>query len=580
MDAKLYLLTLSFLTFMFLAFFIFSKKKIQKIWPMLLGISPLIMIYALNSNLRIYSFHGFMHTGVVYQLLNGNIPPFNPVLGGQVMHYPWGWHCLAAFFTQLLTITPFYSFALINIVLLFFSMVLIYKISRLLIEDERANIFSVIVSLFAISPMDLYLNFRLIRLLHIKLPLEIRGVPAFDKFSNINGVPVGLVFFLLFLYSIIKLFQQKRVGSNGVLFFISVVGCGFFYPVMLPVIAASTVLVCSASVVINKDRYLAYDLKKIIIVVGLGLTAMVMLMPYFFSITAGMKTSIQFFDPNNASANILRYLVVTVPILLIIYINRNFLKDKLNRTVIFILLSVIVASFSCYIFISLPLESEYKYFMLSTVTLGILGGTAFYAMNHGFKKIVVFILLLLFLAPLYRNARWKSRFMNNVTDVSSLYAEKGRYLYSRNSEENELYQWVRNHTDKNSIFIDSELTIPVLAQRQLFIGMDRESTSKPLPAAMKGTNGSPGYGFTIDTFLRRVYGYDSALIDKRRAIVKSIYNPNQKLTDSEVETLFNAYENTYIVVRTKALEDKFRQGKLNQVFRSSKGHFILYQKES
>jgi len=243
------------------------------------------------------------------------------------------------------------------------------------------------------------------------------------------------------------------------------------------------------------------------------------------------------------------------------------------------LLLVVVASFSCYVFISLPLESEYKYLMLSTVTLGILGGIAFYSMNHGFKKIVVFILLLLFLAPLYRNVQLKLRFMNNITDVSSLYTEKGRYLYSKNSEENELYQWVRNHTDKNSIFIDSELTIPVLAQRQLFIGMDRESTSKPLPAAMKGTNGSPGYGFTIDTFLRRD-GYDSALIDKRRAIVKSMYNPNQKLTDREVETLFNAYENIYIVVRTKALEDKFRQGKLNQVFRSSKGHFILYQKES
>jgi len=579
MDAKLYLLTLSFLTFIFLVFFIFSPKRIKKIWLLLWGITPLIMLYALSSNLRIYSFHGFMHAGVVYQLLNGNIPPFNPVLGEQVIRYPWGWHCVASLITKVLAITPFNAFALINIVSLCLAMVLVYKISHLAIEDERANIFSVIVSLFAISPMDLYLNFRLIRHLHIKLPLDSRGIPAFDKFSNINGVPVGLVFFLLFLYSIIKLFQQKRVGSNGVLFFISVVGCGFFYPVMLPSIAASTVLVCSASVVTNKDRYLAYDLKKIIMVVGSGLTAMVMLMPYFFSITAGTKTSIQFFDPNNASVDILRYLVVTVPILLIIYINRNFLKDKLNRPVIFILLSVIAASFSCYVFISLPLESEYKYLMLSTVTLGILGGTAFYAMNHGFKKIVVFILLLLFLAPLYRNVQLKLRFMNNITDVSSLYTEKGRYLYSKNSEENELYQWVRNHTDKNSIFIDSELTIPVLAQRQLFIGMDRESTSKPLPGVMKGTNGSPGYGFTIDTFLRRD-GYDSALIDKRRAIVKSMYNPNQKLTDREVETLFNAYENIYIVVRTKALEDKFRQGKLNQVFRSSKGHFILYQKES
>ena len=548
---------------------------------MLLGISPLIMIYALNPNLRIYSFHGFMHSGVVYQLLNGNIPPFNPVLGEQVIRYPWGWHCVASLITKVLAITPFNAFALINIFSLCLAMVLVYKISQLVIEDEKANIFSIIISIFAISIMDLYLDFRLSRLLHISIPFEVRGVPIFDRFSNSNGIPIGLIFFLLSLFSVIKLFQNGKAGVNTLLYLISVLGCGFFYPAMLPGIAASTVLICLVNVILNKNGYFARDLKKVILLISALLLGILFLMPYFFSVTSGVKTQIQFFNLKTMHVKIVKYLMVTLPILVIIYINRAFFQHEVNKTAIIILFSVIVATLSCNIFISLPLETECKYFKLSTVTLGIVGGIAFYAMNQGYKKLVVFILLLLFLAPLYRHVQWKLRFQKKAPHVSHLYVEKGRCLYTKNSEENELYHWIRNHTDKNSIFIDSELTIPVLAQRQLFIGMDREAPFRPAPMGMKGIwGGQPGYGWTIDAFLRLMNGYDPDLIDRRQALVKGIYDINQKLTNKEMKAFFNTHKNMYVVVRTKELEDKFNQEKFDQIFRSSKGHFLVYQQGS
>ena len=111
--------------------------------------------------------------------------------------------------------------------------------------------------------------------------------------------------------------------------------------------------------------------------------------------------------------------------------------------------------------------------------------------------------------------------------------------------------------------------------------MDREAPLRPAPMGMKGIwGGQPGYGWTIDAFLRLMNGYDHNLIDKRQSLIKRIYDTNQKLTDTELKAFFNAHKNMYVVVRTKALENKFNQEKFDQIFKSSKGHFLLYQQGS
>ena len=569
------------LVLIWLVFFIFSKKRIKKIWLILLGISSLIMVYALHPNIRIYSVHGFVHTGIVYQLLNGNIPPYNPFLGGHVIYYPWGWHCVAALITKILNITPFYAFAIINIVSLFLAMVLVYKISGLLIEDEKANIFSVIISIFAITIMDRHVNSHLERLLHIKIPIDYRVIPVFDKFSHVNGLPIGLVFFLLFVYSIIKLFQNKNVTFSAIASLISILSCGFFYPLMLPGIVASTVFICLASIMYHNNGCFTHDLKKITLLVSVMFVAILSLTPYLLILISAIRTNVQFFNLEIMRVNAIKYFVITVPILVIIWIEKNFLKHKLNKQALVILLSVILANLSCFIFIRLPLESQYKYCILSTVTLGIVGGIAFSNMNRGFKKLLVFILLLLFIAPLYRKIQFKLSFRKNAPDASALYFEKGRYIYCKNSEENELYQWIREHTEKNAIFIDSELTIPVFAQRQLFIGMDRKETRRGLMRGMSDIWGvEPGYGYRIDTFLRLINGYDPDLLNRRQALVKSIYDTKKNLNDEKMKEFFDSHKNIYFVVRTKKIKHKFNQAKFKQVFRSSKGHILIYQKGS
>lgn len=599
MDVMVYLIGLSSLAVFWLIFFIFSKKRIPKLCSVLLGLSPLILIYILNPNLRIFSFHGFRHAGIVYQLLQGSIPPINPLLAGEVLQHPWGWHCVAALITRIFDITPFSSFAVINIISLCLAMVLVYKISQLVYKDEKANTFSVLIALFAITIMDLYVVGNLHSLFNLNIPFEHRGIPIWDKFSNSNGVPLGIVFFLLSMFSLIKLFQSKNLWGSTLLFLFSLLGCGFLYPAFLPGIIASTGLLCLVNLFSSRQGDFARDAKKIILLAGALAVGILSLSPYFLSITSGLKSQLQLFNLPWMSIKMIRFAAVTFPLLIIIFFNRRYLLHNTNRAALTVLVTFVIATLCCNIIFSLPLDTEVKFFMLSTMTMGIIGGIAIHAMSQRLNKLLVFFIVLLFLAPFYRQVQVKLLFQKDDPPVSDLYYERGKYLYSTSGEENELYQWIRNHTEKNSPVIDLQLTIPVLAQRQLFIGMDSEAPLKRTPRGMKDVfGGVAGYTSTIDSFLRFVNCYDPDLIDTRQAFVETLFGVNKKLTAAQMESLFTTYKNMCVVVRAKgmytvvrtqgayvmltrnALKRRFAASHFTQVFRSSQGNFLVFQKEN
>ena len=92
--------------------------------------------------------------------------------------------------------------------------------------------------------------------------------------------------------------------------------------------------------------------------------------------------------------------------------------------------------------------------------------------------------------------------------------------------------------------------------------------------------GGPGYSYRIDTFLRLINGYDPDLLNRRQALVKSIYDTKKNLNDEKMKEFFDSHKNIYFVVRTKKIKHKFNQAKFKQVFRSSKGHILIYKKGS
>jgi hypothetical protein len=523
-------------------------------------------MYALNPNSRVYSHHSFYRAGIAYQILNGFIPPRDCLFAGEPLHSPWGYPFLVACVSKVLNVTPFYSFAITNIISIILVIWLVFAISRLLIDDQRANVFSVIISIFGISifgtvgPKLLFPTFN--------NHLEFRATPAFTKFTTSCGDPVGLVLFFLFVYSIIKLFRNDKIIINSILFAISILGCGFIYPPMFPAVVFGTVAVCLGMAIMRKRNHFVCYFRRIVLISIILVSGILLLIPYWSVISSGVRQSVDLFDFRFVLRNLTIYLFWCLPIVVIIILNRKFLKSQLCKQPLIILSIIIVATAFSYIFVHLLASAEYKFLMLSTVSLGIFGGVAFYFMSQWCNRVVVFVLLLLFTIPSIKLVLWR---VKSLRDIPISYTEKGIYIYSTDTEENELYEWIRNNTPIDSIFIDTELNIPIFAQRSLFIGMDK-------------VGGDPTIGYTtnrdknIDVFLKQRHGHNTDLVNTRRSIVKYIYDRTEKV-NIDLDAIFGSQMNIYIVDREKYLVDKiFIYEKFDEVFKSSQGNLCVYQR--
>jgi hypothetical protein len=68
--------TLWFAAAVFLLLYtILLGRKLSSLWLILAGIAPVVIVHVVNPSFRVWSFHSLLHGGIVYQILNGNLPP-------------------------------------------------------------------------------------------------------------------------------------------------------------------------------------------------------------------------------------------------------------------------------------------------------------------------------------------------------------------------------------------------------------------------------------------------------------------------------------------------------------------------
>jgi hypothetical protein len=541
-----------------LLYLVLSRVRIPKIWLLVWGICPVIIVYALNPDFRVYSFHSFMHGGIIYQVLNGSVPPVDPVVAGYPVHYPWGPHVIAAGISRALSISPFYSLAVMNIISLGFTLILAYKISRLLVADERANILSAVGAVYAST---LFIP-ELLKLLPEGVPTEIRGVPLIHKFITVNTLPVGTVFFLLGLYAGIRLFSGRRPQVSLMLLFISVLGTGFFYPAFIPGLAASVLLGVVIMVLCRLGGLKSASTWRIGGLLAVLIVGLVVLRPYLTVIGSGTVASLEILDWRHVGSNIVRFLLAAGPILALVLITLRALAGRCRPAGLVTLAVVAIATAATYFAIHLPLENEYKLLLLASTALGILGGLAFDVMLGRYRKSAVFIVLALFLLPTFRVVRLRAM---RGSRIPSTYIERGITVTSAEAEENELYTWIRTNTDPASTFIDSELEIPVLGQRRLFI-----------PLTERGRGQQKGYGM-ISVILRSQSGYDPAMLDARTEVARKIYRSPQALTDDDMKIFADLPGEPYVVTRTPDAAEGLSGDRFRHVYSSSGGTYGLYR---
>lgn len=352
---------------------------------------------------------------------------------------------------------------------------------------------------------------------------------------------------------------------------VSVLLCGFTYPQFMPGIIAATISVCLVTVVWNRKANIGLYVRKSILIISLLIISTLILLPYILSISTGMKGSVEIFKVKFILLNMVSYFVVCLPILVVIFLNIKFLWRNLDKRVLVIIFAVVAATFCCYVSLHMPLNNEYKSLILSLTTIGILGGISFVGMKQWCNRGVIFILVLLLMYPLFDRIYSRMRYLEYLPVE---YLEKGKFIYSQNLEKNELYDWIRNKTNVNDVFIDKDNCLPVFAQRQLFITVDKTQTVKTKTGRFQFTN--PGYIFSMETFFQVIFGYDRKLIKNRINIAKTIYSLDRDLMPEKRKRLCDKHSNIYVIIRNASFRKIFKQKGYDRVFQSSQGNFIVY----
>ncbi len=519
-------------------------------------------VYLLNPNNRIVSIHGFMHTGIVYQILHGGLPPTNPLLAGEPLLYPWGHHFLAAILCQVFRISPAWSFAFLNILSLTLCIILIAAISRRLTHNSDSHVFSVLVGLFASTVMNRSILEVLSSL--IKFQIDWRAIPPGLKFVNMNGAPIGILFFLLSVLSLIRLAQNHHSRRYTGLLFLAVVGCGFTYPLMFPAVCASCGLTAVVLAVSRREfiRQSISVLVRILIPLGLGVVSLIPYLRLISGSDAGAK--IQFFQPFWLLLHGVVVLVMLWPIFLLIFLERKTLQ-RWNPEVAMILITVTLTCFACYFSMHMFHQAEYKSLILAGIGVGFFGGMAFSNLRSRLHPFAWILLLLLFLFPMMHCLI--PIMVSHSWVRTPVYREEGTTLGYFVPQQDQLYQWIRDETPSDSVFLDSSLDIPVFGRRSLYIGWDGQNTPGFLQT---------GYNITMEDLLGRQSGYNPEVLASRNRIQRAVYSSHQSLNSYDLAEL-RRFNPVYIVIRDPGLFPRFAGEDFERVFSTSSDQIRVFR---
>ncbi|MCD6393336.1 MAG: hypothetical protein J7M40_07490 [Planctomycetes bacterium] len=546
---------------------VFSEKAFNVIWLVFFGMAILVMMYFLNPNFRVYSKHGLFRCSIVYQILNGSVPPGDPYFAGYPAHYPWGTPWLVAMLSRIFNITPFYSYAAVNVVSLGLVIFLVHRISRQLINNHKANLFSAVIAIFGTTVFSRKILTLLGGLLHLA-HAENKATPAFWKFSNLNAVPIGLVFFFLFVYALIRLFQDKRPWLFGMVIAVSLAGCGFFYVAFLPGMVAAVLAICFLRVVLGGTGWFGLSYRPLFVLLLVSVVACLSVGGYVFSTTAAVGQNVQLFNIYAAGENMANFLVGLGPLLVLIFVCRRWLLKNLDKQSFAIVLAIAAATTASYFFVHSWYRGEYKFYLLAAATIGIVGGVALYAIGQRLPMIVLFILLLLCLYPSYADLSQKLKATGNAPLLyykrGIYFEEKGIDIHVSDAEEDAFYQWIKKNTTTKSAFIDTQWKLPVFARRGLWVALDRPDDQSRM-----------GYGLTVRD-LDFYNGYDQALYERRKTIADGIFGRDHSLNHRQIaDTL--AGKDLYIVERCDNIGDDLAERYFEALFTSSQANFRLYR---
>ena len=510
----------------------------------LLLLLALVTAVLLDEAWRIHSHHGLLHASIVYSLVDGGAPPESPFLAGVALGYPYGQHRLLAEIVRLLPVAPSWLFAATNWIALLLTGWVLDSTARSLGGSLRYRSLVLVLALFGTSPFA-------------RGPLQValqslgagdgRSIPLL-KFATVNGNQLGILFFVLALAGVVRLFADSRSKSAIGLVALGWVGSGFLYPTLFPAVVG-----CSAAAAVAVGIHGAADGRGLLLRLGaVAVGAGALVIPWILSLTADSQPqSLPRLDLGGQ--HLLRAIALAAGALLLplalLFWQRSALRNLASaplRLWLSLCVAGLVGAFLC---LHLALESEYKFLLVAQVPLAFLVAAALERVLDE-KPIVALGLVALIIVP---GSWWMGRKLEAPWPVRDPATTAARSLRHAAEPQRELHAWIKSQTPRDAILVDTHLSLPAFARRPLFVGTDLRPRFEPA----KGLR--DGVGLSAKRWLTEVHGRDPVQVERRLDLVRELLSTANGVRLSAVGTAMQAElpgRAIYVVVRERALRSR------------------------
>jgi len=196
-----------------------------------------------QSSRVLQSYHGLYHSATIYQIVNGLIPPTNPLAAESPSVIYWPWHFLVALVMKITHQTSLEAVALLNCLSLSAVLTCIFLICRHFNLSRANSLIAALGSTVLLCPfrylyalLDKILSTSIFRSIYdtvFSADYDQRSIFFLDKFFNQSSFPTTVGLLAVLLYFFLVRFERKASLSIEVLMGFLVLLLGLFSPIVL-----------------------------------------------------------------------------------------------------------------------------------------------------------------------------------------------------------------------------------------------------------------------------------------------------------------------------------------------------------
>ncbi|MBI4698598.1 MAG: hypothetical protein HY758_06735 [Nitrospirae bacterium] len=461
------------------------------------------------------SWHSFLHSSLVTNVLHGFFPPENPGLGGAGIGYYWGFHTLIAVLSHVKYFQPIQVMFAMNFISLFAIFCITYIFAKKFGLKERYIYIMSFALIGGLMRFDagIYIIYKFLsgQLMPLKTIASssmdrfdifadwTSGIPWYDarmnflhKYYNVSGmlpaVCLCLAYFLLLLLFLKRGTSDNKIYAAGT--GIIIYACTYIYPPLAivpffhaPIWSLLIYFSCRGSMKEKAGEALFILLPYII--------ALLLVAPYLLYImkagSAGQGPALRLDLYHQSLKNVIAFSVLSPIILHGVWISRT--NHAYSGEFIFLMVSTFICLLLS-VFLRVSFDNSYKFnyvlnFFFAFYLVVVLEKWLPSVKNRWIKACATAcIIFSLLLNPLTVIASYVLSSTEEQYILSS-----GHVIYTNDKRQNEAYEWIRNNTPPDALVMLGHLETKwpccgvninyetaVFAERSLYVIKDSDIT--------------------------------------------------------------------------------------------------------